>query len=1642
MKKTRKLLSMVLAVLVVFASMPVVYTGTAAADAVTYAAAQTGTIDNPTKPVSQSGEYNQNETNHLTAIHKNVEFVYYQTMNDEYFQLSQVVQMEKYCGTTDSITVMINGYGFNTDAATNAFFNTRGGTYTWTAGTDESAETAFPNAFEAEGTVLSCPDYSWNLDVVFKGNSANASGEVNTGYTHMLDYTTTVSDVATNYQTPVTTTIKILDARELVEKMAEAENVIANSENYTDAYVSSVQATLNSIPEDLKDFSRVYDQSVIDGYIEDLETVSLNSANYTEYNELYSQLKAMDNSKGAYATDSFAAFKAEIDSINSNLSKTLDKTQQATVDAATQALKDAFELLVSTDLSESNAGFTYTSNGDDGDMYFTVDNTAFKFMQTKDNQVFEYSQMWTIERDGGSTARNFGGMILQTSALSDACGNSTCRSNQTPAANNTQAFVDRLTSDSYATITARNEIGVINDADTTFTAPEFLCWTEHTDATGTTSKDTTIIDTSGSYIGSLDSNRDYQYDDGSTYYLKNSPKFTGNPAGTYGEISANYVLRTGWSYTTGGIFGWLGTKHSSHIHVNSTIQVTDVRQLISAVEEAKETLANPGTHSEEYITALQAAVDSVPMEMLKGVEYYTQAEVDKLYSDITGIPEQVADYSEFVEVFKMMTSLNKDKYTEDSYNTFVDEIYAVNQGLAKNLTVDQQATVNEAVDALYAAYDKLVSAHLNDDTVFTQDDINGELGNNPLEFSLATTQYNFMQIADGQKFALRTDLTVRNTKTNYNLYLRGLGFSVVTPDALAAYCTSDDHCHNISDITLNQTEIVAGAVSGVNALTYTDGVVAADAAGNITEHNTWVNTEGTALSSGGILIDNVELSNSDSSAHSEIYYVGASGDVGATVDATYALWLGWYYVEPFLGSEANSDELYRHVHIPVNVKITDARALNSLYGEVEDVVNGNTETTYTLESLLNLYNAYTATDEDMANGNVYHTQEEVNAEYAELKAAYDALEEGADYSEYFEAYVKAQEIIATGNDDGYGNKLYDEETYNAFKETVESVDSALDKNLADTEENQAIIDAATGTLNNALATLEATKYADYTALEEAIAEAEKILNASDGTYTNETLDVLKEALKNANALDRELPVSEQATVDAVTSALEAAIADMEFRADYSEFDEAYSQVKDIVDNPDKYTSETVEAAKDAIEEADKLSKDLPDTAENRATIENAVNELNKVLDSAVERADYTDYNNAKYEADNLVNDDGNGNAIYDEDAFNAYKEEVNKVDTELSKDLPASEQQTVTDAVSALEDLKATLEENKKADYTEFDAAKEALENIVNNPDNYTSDSVKAAQDALDAANQVPEDMVVGENNINQDTIDSATDSMNEVLGTIEEKADYTEFDKVVEELENIVNNPDDYTDETVQAAKDALEDAGNLDKDLPLTEQGTVDEATSNLQDVVNSAEERADYTDYNAAKDAADELVNDDGNGNPIYDEEAFQQYKDAVEEADKTLDKNLPASEQTKVDDATQALEDLKATLEESRIATPTVIDPETTVEDILKDYNADEVIIEIKDYTGKELTSVDFVGTGSTMRVTLKSTGEVLEYKMFIVMGDVDGDGDVDADDYNTSKLVGLEMYTYAEEHNYFFVANDMDADGVIDVIDTALIRRMY
>ncbi len=2095
MKKTRQILSIVLAVLFVFSSMPVVYVNTAAADAVALAAEETGTLENPTRPVEATGSFAFDDLVKITIEVFNTDYTFYQTKDEEYFALAQSYYLQKV--NADNITVKFESVGL-WEQKTSDMTNPDSTELEWRGNEDDGlweipgvkdnrtdlfrqnhlvSEGWEPTTSASQGITsfpFNMPEdsrYAWNYNLVFKGNSGDLTGEHHTNYYQQLKWRWDANDGSDFAKVDVRlqTRIRVLDAREFVVELARLQNIVDNPENYTDAYVSSAQAILNDIPDDLENLTAVYDQSVIDAHVEAMRALSLNAADYTEYNRLYTQLASITNAKGAYTDKSYATFQDEIARINGNLSKSLDKTQQATVDAAVEALKKAFAGLVTTDLTNKTSSEPDWTSRDKGygKVQAEIDQTSYKFMQTRDYQKFQFDQRFFIRRYGGNNSSRFYGLYFEENY--PTCGSSTC-AGDTSLTNGTTQFLNLMDQSMLTSITAKDENG------TSITAKEFNQWIW----------DGSVTNAGDSIVSNGLLTHDFKLAKGGflgtgeflSYAADSSPVFYGRVAGDYGEIDLTYVYRLGYMYDSSD-YAWTNESYY-HWHIPTTIEVTDVRQLISAVDQSNAIIADADNYSDAYIANLKAAIAGIPMEMLRGVEYYEQAEVDALYNQVNSVlnageegAEGFADYSEYSELLeKLMAVDNQSRYTEESFAVFEEEVYTINKNLSKTLPASEQAQVDAAVDALRAAYAKLEFYEVGNDNSFSSDELADNLGNSTLDFEVSNTEYTFMQTYDGQKFALETKLYLESTNDNYDTFIYGLQYSMVKAGDTTCQDreTPDAGCHNLESVVVPEgvaftdgflnvvIEGVEKAAKDANGAY----IQASDGTGTIGRNTTWVfdkeNSKGSSFISNGLISYGAKITTDPHYATSNIICNGFSG--GASGDATgfeavYSWRLGWGYREKHvLDNLVNlSTTVNRHVHIPVTVKLTDARALNSLYEQACNILKGKSDVSYTLETLLKLNEACKATPQDMVYGDKYYTQDAVNTEYAKLYAAFEQLETGADYSEYFDAYVKAEEIINSNNSDSRGNALYDEEAYAEFVETVKTVDDNLDKKLLATEENQATIDKATQAIIDAITDLEETKRADYSDLNDAMTEAEKILNAPEGTYTDETLDAVQKAYDDAVALDKELPASEQEQVDAVADALKEAVDNKDYKADYSEFEEAYDKVQNIVNNPDDYTEQNVQDAKDALEEADKLDRDLPDTAENREKIKNATDALDEMLSTVEGRADYTTYN---LYMDIALNVDKNA---YTKSSYDTFMAEVKAIDDGLSKNLPASKQHIVTEAENALVDaynklLGATtdpgstgdsftnedvadayngafkfsvastsynfvqtvndekiriktdlvvnnadtagytinleslkiscLEPNElvseptgntclnsdvvtvnqakklfckeyvdagvvtgvvmysadtngdmahhttwvnnsgnslstdgllnssttiteessasadyiykitgdsersytyilrlgwaetdnatgtttryhahipvtlnmtdakelyslynsveqtvtagndgtytdesftalenafnnvntdifmgneyftqaevdeelaklkaandalseKADYTDFDKAYEQIEEIVNNPDNYTKETVDAAQQAKDVADTISKDLPASEqgtidsitdamnqvienkqekadytdfdkayeqieeivNNPDkytqatvdaaqqakdvadtiskelpaseQGTIDSITDAMNQVIankqekadytdfnnayeqieeivnnpdkytqatvdaaqqvkdvadaiskdlpsseqGTIDsitnamnqviankqEKADYTGFDAVVDALEEIVNNPDKYTDETVQAAKDALEEAEKVSDDLPASAQDQLDEVTEKLQQVVDAAQERADYTDYNNAKTEADNLVNDDGNGNPIYDEEAFQQYKDKVAEVDNALDKNLPSDYQTTVDEAAQALKDLRTELDATKGHEESVIDPETTV-DSLKDkvieeggYNPDEVIVEFRNYLGEELAGEAFVGTGSTMRVILKSTGELLEYKLFIVMGDVDGDGDVDGNDYQKAMNVGLKKETYAEEHSYFFTANDMSGDSYIDVLDCALIRRMF
>lgn len=137
------------------------------------------------------------------------------------------------------------------------------------------------------------------------------------------------------------------------------------------------------------------------------------------------------------------------------------------------------------------------------------------------------------------------------------------------------------------------------------------------------------------------------------------------------------------------------------------------------------------------------------------------------------------------------------------------------------------------------------------------------------------------------------------------------------------------------------------------------------------------------------------------------------------------------------------------------------------------------------------------------------------------------VEEKADYTDLDTAIATAEALIAKGTDN------YTDESVTALKDAL-AAGKALSRDLVASE--QATVDAAEKAINDAMPLTE--KDAVYTALDEVIAFA-KTKKADD--YTEESYKAMTEKLAAAEAVDRNLKISDQQTVNDAANALGAAI---------------------------------------------------------------------------------------------------------------------------------------------------------------------------------------------------------------------------------------------------------------------------------------------------------------------------------------------------------------------------------------------------------------------------------------------------------------------------------------------------------------------
>ncbi len=301
------------------------------------------------------------------------------------------------------------------------------------------------------------------------------------------------------------------------------------------------------------------------------------------------------------------------------------------------------------------------------------------------------------------------------------------------------------------------------------------------------------------------------------------------------------------------------------------------------------------------------------------------------------------------------------------------------------------------------------------------------------------------------------------------------------------------------------------------------------------------------------------------------------------------------------------------------------------------------------------------------------TQDEVDAAEANLLAAIAAVQEKetvyCDYTALDAAIADYEAKVA--DKDLYANWAEYEAAYDAAK--------AIARGTEYSEDAQAAIDAAAAALNAVVLVYKAADYAAVDAAKEAAAAIDATL------YTDDSYKAVTDAV--AAVVDG-LDITKQAEVDAFATAINNAIAALEYKAaDYTAVEAAKAAAAAI--DASKYTSASVKAVTDAVAAVvDGL--DITKQAEVDA-FATAINDAIAALDPLA-AADYAALDAALALVPDLAEDD------YTAKSWKAYADAKAAAEA-ISRDLLADEagvnQKAINDAAAALVAAYEGLKENK-----------------------------------------------------------------------------------------------------------------------------------------------------------------------------------------------------------------------------------------------------------------------------------------------------------------------------------------------------------
>lgn len=922
---------------------------------------------------------------------------------------------------------------------------------------------------------------------------------------------------------------------------------------------------------------------------------------------------------------------------------------------------------------------------------------------------------------------------------------------------------------------------------------------------------------------------------------------------SYGEIRTNYYWDFNWTYADVGV---MGSRTTRQVRFKTDIVITDVRELINKVNEFKTQIkdyenGNSQGLTEARYTKLKKFVNAVSTDMLNGNKFYTQSEVDSMYAYITETATGLADYSDYYQIRSKIS-----KITEKSGDSYI-----YGNGYTK-----------ESLDVVSSELSKIDSA-LNKSLLLAQQDVVDE----------ATTNLKSLLSELVAKSVYQADTSGSKTDDVFDTCEDG-------PDADMDKQDGTEMNFHLNATKYKFIQIYDDEIFNVHQEIYAS-----------SRHNTF-----------GRTFPYVEAFTFDETTCTTDCFYKVDGAVNNTTAFLSKVLPGslsdhengskefnqWKYVARDTCYDGSSGESSRSMTSDGLIKRIEiggsgAEGLGSRYGywaDADILFKGDGAGVASAEENLSFMWRLQTNDDDTSS-ETFHLHLPVSVlvtDARDLVKLYDELKElEGDEEErlkYTEASVNALTPVldAVPEDLIYGGKYY----------TQTEVDSYYNQLLGVKNDLELV--------------------ADYTEYQKAYEEALAV-NNDDAKYEPTAFSAHFATIEYIDSnLDKRLGVMQQNVVDESTKKLKDLLIILEQNAycDYTELDNLISiaEEKFPKDNSEgKFREDIYNAMMEALTSAKAVKREMvkgPDGV-NQKVIDTAAEELLYAIY-------YEYYDSLAQDIINTNNQNGDEKIYLDEEYEkfkNEYKDIIDKLEIDV-KDDTITNHDAFEEATTGLSNAHTSLEEAKFVDLTDVKNAIEEGKNVTN--DGYTNSSWNNLQDKIkDAEDLVATNPVQGENGTGTREVEKAEEAIREAIENLQKKADYTSLEKAMEDAEAILNDTETiYTNSSKKAVADAYNEAEKLDKDLPDSEQSTIDEIAENLSAAVIGIKVKADYSALNEAVEKAEEALGED----ITYTSSTKQALENALNNA-KNVNDDLSVDDQAEIDGIVTSLTEATENLTEA-------------------------------------------------------------------------------------------------------------------------------